>query len=53
MHSVEKFTRLSAQGKFRGWPLAGRPEFGPTIPHFGDVMHYQLRTGDNGIEDYT
>ena len=52
MHAVERFRKLAAEDRFKGWPLVGEPELGPKIPFFGGTLNYQLETG-NGVEDYT
>lgn len=51
MGIVGKYREIAASPRFRGWPLVGEYKLGPKIPYFGQVLEYQLRTG-NGIEDY-
>lgn len=52
MRATKRFQKLSAEDRFKGWPLIGEPELGPKIPFFGETLNYKLRTG-NGAEDYT
>src|SRR3989338_6736808 len=52
MHAVERFRKLAAEDRFKGWPLVGEPELGPKIPFFGGTLNYKLNTG-NGVEEYT
>jgi hypothetical protein len=51
MNAIEMFRTMAAQEKFKGWPLVGEHRLGTSIPFFGQVLQYQLRTG-NGVEDY-
>ena len=52
MHAVERFRKLAAEDRFKGWPFVGEPELGPKIPFFGGTLNYKLQTG-NGVEEYT
>jgi hypothetical protein len=49
--SVKKFLEVSGQEKFKGWPMVGEAVFGAKIPFFGQVLEYDLKTG-NGVEHY-
>lgn len=51
MRATERFRRLAAEERFRGWPLVGQVELGPKIPFFGEALSYKLKTG-NGVEEY-
>lgn len=51
MTAVDRFRELAAEERFRGWPVIGEPRLTTKIPYFGQVMEYQLETG-NGKEDY-
>lgn len=51
MHAIEKFKEIAAQEKFKGWPLAGKYRLGGKIPYFGQILEYELVTG-NGVEPY-
>lgn len=50
--AVQRFKELAAEKRFKGWPLVGEYEFGEKIPFFGQMLNYQLQTG-NGVENYT
>ena len=52
MTALRDFQELASQKRFQGWPLAGEPKLGEKIPWFGQMLHYQLETG-NGVEEYT
>jgi hypothetical protein len=49
---VEQFRRIASQSKFDGWPVVGDYTLGQKIEFFGQILTYQLRTG-NGVENYT
>lgn len=49
---IDRFRALAAEERFKGWPLVGEPQVGPSIPFFGQMLKYKLRT-ENGIEEYT
>ncbi len=52
MDAIKRFEKLAAQDRFKGWPLIGEQELGSKVPFFGQLLHYNLKTG-NGIEHYT
>jgi len=51
MSIIEKFKKIAAEDRFKGWPLVGEYRLGEKIPFFGQVLEYDLMTG-NGQEDY-
>ncbi len=52
MGAIEDFLKIAAQPRFKGWSLVGEPKLGAKIDFFGQVLEYQLQTG-NGIEKYS
>lgn len=49
--AIDRFSKLAAEERFKGWPMVGEPTLGEKIPFFGQTLLYKLRTG-NGVEDY-
>ncbi len=51
MSAVERFKELAAEPRFKGWPVVGQPMLTGKIPFFGQLLEYDLETG-NGVEHY-
>ncbi len=51
MKSIERFKEIASEPRFKGWPMVGEPVLGAKIPYFGQVLEYELKTG-NGVEKY-
>src|SRR5581483_12023199 len=51
MDVIKRFQQIAEQEKFKGWPMVGDWRLGLEIPHFGQLLEYDLQT-PSGKEHY-